>query len=303
MREFFKRNGILLLLLAAGAALFSFAWLNVREEYGYLVYGNYQYAYTEPLHNDAVYDITFQAPDDMALSGVMIALSCGHLTDAAGELQISVTDRTTGEFFGDGSILFAKVYEWGWQEIDFPAKQVAAGDEVAVRLTVTDFEVEDAIAIAKTLNRTTPALKLRTDRLDLLQKVTLGLSCLLLAWLIFSYLWLFRFRKRPLVILLGTIFLFVLCLLLLAPEHELYEPFFAAVRTGGLRVFTAALLAAEFSRIPLFLWILAGLTLLVGLLSYEKRLLIDDRELLHRQSVMTAAFLLLPFVTMLLAEI
>lgn len=300
MKNAMKKYFPLFVLLVSGAVILLYARFSVKEEYGYQIYWEANNSCTVPLRDGAVYEAGFTAPGDMKLNGVMIDLVSDQYITGPGSIRIAVTDQTNRKTIGNGEITASEIAVFGWQEFDFSPYALQTGNEVLVTLTAVDFPDDTMAAIAMSTDQITPALRIRTNRLDALQKVQIVLSILLLAWITVAYILLFRVRIRPGWILFINIVLFFGCVMILLPEHGVYESYYTALRTVGLSVFHPEAFRDAILRIPLFLWAMVVIDAAIGIASFIPVLVIDDRVHLRRQVVMGSTFLLIPLVTALM---
>lgn len=298
-KAFLKQYLPLLLLLLVSFAVLLYGRRSVGSEYGYCIYGSYGNTCTEVLRNDLSHEAVFEAPQDMKISGVMIDLISDHYTEDPGEVLVRVENRTKGMTLMSRSLKMSDILVFGWQEMDFDPADLSAGDMISVSVMSESFGEENTIAIGKTSDYFTPALKIKTDIQDIVQKVQMVFSLLLLLWIVFAYLFLFRFKKNPLWIWLMGIAVFLGSLMFLIPDHELYVSFYQAVRISGPGVITASLVWEAFSRVPMVLWVMTGIDVMILICSWIPCLMIEDRTLLRKQTTMAFAFLLVPVVTSL----
>lgn len=299
MKEIFKKYYPLVFLLLFGAVILLYARFSVKEEYGYQIYWEANNSYPMQLKDGEVYEAGFIAPRDMKLTGIMIDLVCDHYITEPGRVRIEVTDQSNRKVIGYGEIVASQIDVFGWQDFVFPSYDLQSGDEVEVKLTAVDFFGDDTVSIAMSMDQITPALRIRTNILDALQKVQIVISVALLMWLVVAYILLFQTGTHPGLVLLVDFLLFFGCVMALLPEHGIYEAYYAALRAGGASVFNLATLGNAIARIPLFLWSMVMIDGAIGFASFIPALVIDDRRQLRRQAVMGATFLLIPLVTAL----
>lgn len=192
----------LVFLLAAAAVILLFARLSVTEEYAFQIYRASDSLFTEQLREGETVETSFVADKDMTLSGVLLTFVNFGVADQPGQVVVEVTDRTTGTPLGSGILEAGSIMEWVWQEVPFAPTVIPAGHEIAISLTPQGFTEENALSAVKSTDDTHLALKIRTDRMDSVQKFQILAAVLLLILITVVYLLLFVWNVRLEVIFL-----------------------------------------------------------------------------------------------------
>ncbi len=192
----------LVFLLAAAAVILLFARLSVTEEYAFQIYRASDSLFTEQLREGETVETSFVADKDMTLSGVLLTFVNFGVADQPGQLVVDVVDRTTGTPLGSGILEAGSIMEWVWQEVPFAPTVIPAGHEIAISLTPQGFTEENALSAVKSTDDTHLALKIRTDRMDSVQKFQILAAVLLLVLITVVYLLLFVWSVRLEVIFL-----------------------------------------------------------------------------------------------------
>jgi len=200
--EWRKKMVPLVFLLAAAAVILLFARLSVTEEYAFQIYRASDSLFTEQLREGETVETSFVADKDMTLSGVLLTFVNFGVADQPGQVVVEVTDRTTGTPLGSGILEAGSIMEWVWQEVPFAPTVIPAGHEIAISLTPQGFTEENALSAVKSTDDTHLALKIRTDRMDSVQKFQILAAVLLLVLITVVYLLLFVWNVRLEVIFL-----------------------------------------------------------------------------------------------------
>lgn len=200
--EWRKKMVPLVFLLAAAAVILLYARLSVTEEYAFQIYRASDSLFTEQLREGETVETSFVADKDMTLSGVLLTFVNFGVADQPGQVVVEVTDRTTGTPLGSGILEAGSIMEWVWQEVVFAPTVIPAGHEIAISLTPQGFTEENALSAVKSTDDTHLALKIRTDRMDSVQKFQILAAVLLLVLITVVYLLLFVWNVRLEVIFL-----------------------------------------------------------------------------------------------------
>lgn len=200
--EWRKKILPLVLLLAAAAVILLYGRFSVTEEYAFQIYRASDSLFTDQLQEGETIETSFVADRDMTLSGVLLTFVNFGVADQPGTVLVEVVDRTTGKPLGSATWEAGSIMEWVWQEVDFTPAAVAAGDEIVVRLTANGFTDENALSAVKATDDDHLALKIRADRLDLVQKFQIVAAVLLLILITVVYLLLFVWNVRLEVVFL-----------------------------------------------------------------------------------------------------
>lgn len=183
-------------ILAAAVVILLFARFSVTEEYAFQIYRPSDSLFTEQLRDGETIETSFTADREMTLSGVLLTFVNYGVANQPGQIDIEVADQTTGTSLGNGTLEAGSIMEWVWQEISFAPAGIRAGDEITVSLTPKGFTEENALSAVKATDDTHLALRIRTDRMDAVQKFQILAAVLLLVLITATYLLLFVWNVR-----------------------------------------------------------------------------------------------------------